>query len=394
MEKEVKKKKILMLSDGVYLNTGFATITRKLLSYLTDLGYECHMLSHTASHQTFMPGLTFEDGEVCNYKIWGNGLQPYCQDIIQQRIREIGADYFIVLLDTFMVYPWFLNLDFAPAKTIFYYPSDGGFGMPLGCENVLRKVDKPIAMSMFAQEQVKQLYNIKADYIPHAVEPEVYKPLSEEERFQLKKKWGLDGKFVVGVVARNQGRKMLDRTLEAFARASKDIPNAVLLMHTDKNDPAGYCNFDDIIRKLNIENRVIFTGMRYFKGFNYREMNEVYNLMDVFLLGTSGEGFGVPIIEAMSCCVPVLATDYTTTWELVTRTKSGEAIKVKDEIMGTWNVKRAIMDMDDCAERLIKLSKNPTLRKEYGLNGRQAVLTDYNWQSVVKQWDKILKELN
>ena len=122
-------------------------------------------------------------------------------------------------------------------------------------------------------------------------------------------------------------------------------------------------------------------------------MNEVYNAMDIFYLGTSGEGFGIPIIEAMSCGIPVLATDYTTTWELVERTRSGEAVKASEEILGTWNVGRAIVDVDDSAQKIIKLYKDAQLRKEYGLNGRAAVLKEYSWPVVAAQWDELLTRL-
>ncbi len=39
--------------------------------------------------------------------------------------------------------------------------------------------------------------------------------------------------------------------------------------------------------------------------------------MDIFLLTTSGEGFGIPTIEALACEVPCVITDFTTTYELL-----------------------------------------------------------------------------
>jgi len=46
-------------------------------------------------------------------------------------------------------------------------------------------------------------------------------------------------------------------------------------------------------------------------------MANLYNMMDVFVLPTAGEGFGIPTLEAMSCGVPICVTNYTTGWELV-----------------------------------------------------------------------------
>lgn len=388
-----KRGKILWLSDGAGLATGYATISRKLMNYLADMGWEIHFLEHTSVHQTYKKGIRLEDDEEFKFTLHGAGIQPYCQDIIETKIRELKPDIFGILLDTFMCYPWILNKDFAPAKSVFYFPSDGGSGLPLGCENVLKKMDKAVAMSQFAQKQVKDVHGLITEYIPHAIEPDVYKPLSDQERLAIKAKFGLNGKFVIGTVARNQGRKMLDRMLEAFALVKDKMPNAVLMLHTDKFDPAGYFNFDAEINRLNLQNRIIFTGMRYYKGFDYKKMNEVYNAMDVFFLCTSGEGFGIPTVEAMSAGIPVMVTDYTTTEELVTRNKCGEAIKLNDEILGTWNVKRGIMDVKDAGEKMIKLYNNPELRKEYGKNGREAVLRDYSWPVVAKQFDKLFMEM-
>jgi glycosyltransferase involved in cell wall biosynthesis len=46
-------------------------------------------------------------------------------------------------------------------------------------------------------------------------------------------------------------------------------------------------------------------------------MAKMYNGLDVFINLARGEGFGIPIIEAQSCGVPVIATDYTAMTELV-----------------------------------------------------------------------------
>ena len=125
--------------------------------------------------------------------------------------------------------------------------------------------------------------------------------LSKEEKEMLKAKWGVSGKFVIGVVARNQSRKFLDRTLKSMYYIKQKIPNAVLFLHLDPYDPAGQTfNMFSMIQRYNLENRVFFSGMRAHQGFDWNKMNEVYNLMDCFYLSTSGEGFGIPIIEAMA----------------------------------------------------------------------------------------------
>lgn len=390
---QMNRKKILFLSDSPLTCTGYGRISTEISNYMVSKDWEVHLMGHNYIGQDLPPGLTFKDGSKLNFHVYGNGREPYCKDLIMPRIRDIKPDIFIILLDTFMLYPWLTELDFAPAKTIFYFPSDGGGQLPSGCENVLRKVNVPVAMAKFGQKQCKEVHNLDTLHIPHHVDTNNFYPLPDEERAKIRIKWGLTNKFVVGTVARNQGRKMLDRTIKAFAEFCKDKPDAILFMHTDPTDAAGVFDLNQLIFRYKLQNRVIFTGMKYYKGFDYKDLNELYNLMDVFLLSTSGEGFGIPIIESLACKVPVVATDYTTTPELVTDHKAGLGVKIAGEITGSWNVERAVMDIDECAKKLTRLYNEPKELKKMGENGLKAVKKYYSYDVVMKQWEELFNKL-
>ena len=417
--------KIYWLSDSPLTCTGFATISANILNGLSENGMDCYYQAHNHLGQTLVPPITFEDGRQLKFKVMGTGLQPYSQDMLMPRIKEIRPDIFGVLLDTFMLYPWSLNLDYAPAKTIFYFPSDGGGGLPLRCENILKKFTNPVAMSKFAQRQLKELYNINSEYIPHAIDSSNYFPLPEQEKLQLKTNWGLQDKFVVGCVYRNQGRKMPDRMLKAFSIFAKNHQDVIFLLHTDPYDNAAVFDTIEFANRFGIQNRILFTGMKFFKGFDYKKMNEVYNLMDIFFMSTSGEGFGVPIIEAMSCRVPVVCTDYTTTPELLIEDgvcgipvglvgteevsmanwmeerygKESFELKKYDELVmngtltGNWNVERGLMDVNKGVEALEKLYQDKQLRKDMGIIGRDKVLRFYDWNVVIPQWIKLINKI-
>lgn len=387
------KKKILMLSDSCFTCTGYATITSNVLNGLVENGYECYQQAHNFIGQNIMPGATLEDGRKFNFTVMGTGRMPYSQDVLVPKIREMKIDVFVTLLDTFMLYPWYQQTDFAPAKTVFYFPSDGG-GFPMGCEQILRKCTVPVAMSKFGQKQLWEDHKIKCEYIPHAVDTKNYFPMTPEERIQLRKKWGLEGKFVVGSVFRNQGRKMADIQLKAFAKFAKGRDDIIFLLHTDPTDVAAVFNISALITKLGIENKVRFTGMTFHKGFTYKQMNEVYNVMDVHILSTSGEGFGVPLIEAAACGIPGIVTDYTTTKELlIDGGVCGLAVPIAMEMTGNWNVERGMMDINKGAEALEMMYDNPSMRAEMGKIGREKILREYSWDVVNKQWNDLMERL-
>jgi len=402
-------KKLLWLSDSPTTTTGYATITRDVLNRLKGK-YECSCLAHNYFGQVIRPPIKFDDGEKIDFSLIGTGRGKYCNDIITNEIRKNDADIFGILLDTFMMYEaQFLQIDTSPAKTFFYFPSDGGGMLPLNCDSILRKVDLPIAMSKFGQDQVKKLYDINADCIPHGVDKNLYCKLGEKEKKENRLKWKLNGKFVVGTVARNQGRKMLDRTLKAFALFKEGKDDVILLMHTDPNDNAQIFQINELVHRYKLQNRVVFTGASFFKPFTYSEMKNVYNLMDVFMLSTSGEGFGIPTVEAMSCGVPQVVTDYTTSKELlVDGIRTGELVKLSGEegrtphphtdeildgtITGSWNVERGLMSIYDCCEKLNVLYNDRKLLKKYSDNSLVKAKS-YHWEAIMPMWEKSLEKL-
>lgn len=429
--------KLLCLSDSPFLNTGFSTISMNILNRLTtDYGYDCSYMGNALPHPQQLPMLDPEvilkswgistleakglpkkvpsiylkDGTSFKFNLIGQAMEPYCKDIIEPTIQRLQPDIFFTLLDTFMVHPWYSEMNFSPAKSIFYFPTDGEPFLPGNvCDVILKKANKAVAMSKFAKQQAKEAHGLDTEYIPHAVEERTFYPLSEEEKKNNRIKWGLQGKFVVGCVARNQPRKMMDRTIKAFTKFAKDKDDVVLVLHMDPLDRAAAFNISQLIQVLNIQNKVVFTGTRYFEGFAYEQMREVYNLFDVFCLLTSGEGFGVPIIEAMACEVPVIATDYTTTNELVEQDgKSGESVKLADTesylhptksdsmlmtLTGSWNVERGVADISDASKQLNKLYYERELIKIYGKTGYKKVRKYYTWNIVMPRWHELIQKM-
>ena len=380
-----------------------------LAEFLVNTGrWNVNFLANAYQGCTLSKAVT-EDGRVFDYNIYGMGRQPYFGDLISPILKETKSDIFFVLLDTFMLmspggnlpYGWFLNIDTSPAQTIFWFPSDGGAGMPKDCERILRKVESPIAMAKFGQKQVKDYYGLDVKHIPHGVDSKFFHKLSDQERFNLRAKLGLQDKFVIGVVARNQPRKFLDRTLKAMSLIKDKVPNAVLFLHLDPNDPAQVFPMQSLIQRYNLENRVMFSGMNALKGIPQSEMNNIYNLFDVFFLSTSGEGFGIPIIEAMACEVPVVATSYTTTAELIELNNAGFGIKlagtektdmfdgqtmidydnktINGTLTGSWEVERAFCDVVDAAEKITYLYNHPEEARQMGKNGRKVIEEKYDF---------------
>lgn len=120
----------------------------------------------------------------------------------------------------------------------------------------------------------------------------------------------------------------------------------------------------DLVEKKGLEKQVYFGG--YIENIT---LPSVYNGMDVFLLGSKHESFGVAAIEAMACELPVIATDTSGFQEVVENNRTGYLVPVGDS--------------HAMAERMLELYHNPDLCITMGKAGRQRVERLYNWENNV-----------
>jgi glycosyltransferase involved in cell wall biosynthesis len=111
----------------------------------------------------------------------------------------------------------------------------------------------------------------------------------------------LDSDFIVGTIARLAPQKDLSTLLRAFAMTHTNLPNAKLMIVGGGPDQAILASK---AAEFGIANRVIWIGRT-------SEIYEYLAIMDVFVLTSLYEGFGLPVIEAMAAGVPVACSNTT-----------------------------------------------------------------------------------
>ena len=390
--------KLLWCSDHPILPTGYAQVTRNLLSRFKQANIESHcfgfQLGGTTLHwcktnnmyldfPIYHPAFLGENyGDKGSIVYWNNNIKP---------------DITAFLCDSFMIKHLFdvkykeegdklvkyFEKDKLVGKKLFYFPFDSQ-DVYTEARPVVEGMDIRVAMSKFGQKILKEQTGLDSFYIPHGVDTNIYRPLPKSIIEMIKKENNWDKKFVVGCVARNQSRKQLTRLIEAFKIFAENKDDVVLFMHTHPHDPAGN-NLIDFSKKIKIENKIVYSGMvSPFLGVPQSQMNVVYNCMDIHVLPTTGEGFGLPIIESMSCGVPNLCTEYTTAKELLEG--HGEMAKITTFVSGDKNTDRAFVDVEDLAKKMDKLYYDKNLRERYSVDGRKFVLDNFNWEKVVRAW--------
>jgi glycosyltransferase involved in cell wall biosynthesis len=270
-----------------------------------------------------------------------------------------------------------------------YFPIDHDPIPPVVLER-LQFARKPIVYSKFALEQLKKL-GIDYFYVPHGVDTKVFKP-DKSNKIQFRN----HDDFVIGCVAVNRGlRKNLDGLLTSFSLFNKRHPESILYLHTN---PEGYnlgdLNLKLLAAELGITDSIYFADIDDYEGGNFPDtwMARMYNSLDVFLLPSRGEGFGVPIIEAQACGIPVIVTGATSMPELV---GSGWILK---NLKAEWTYQHSWQYIPDNDEIVDSLENAYLLKKEghlsqMGDEARKKAL-EYDWDRVIKQWDIVLGNID
>jgi glycosyltransferase involved in cell wall biosynthesis len=200
----------------------------------------------------------------------------------------------------------------------------------------------PIAMSKFGLAELQNL-GFDASYVPHGIDTDVFRPVTEIGGRSVREVLGLpDDAFVVGMNAANKGsqkiRKSFPQVFLAFAMFCKKRPDAILYLHTEK---FGHSAGVDLIRLAQAcgvpEDSIMYTDQyAYRMGLKPEMLAAMYSAFDVLASPSMGEGFGIPVVEAQACGVPVIVSDATAQPELCGSGWTVGGVPDWDEAQASW----------------------------------------------------------
>lgn len=204
-------------------------------------------------------------------------------------------------------------------------------------------------------------------YLGRDIDTERFDPKRFSGKFIKAKKKELniaDDKKVIGIVARMVAEKGYIELFEAFSNVILKFPNAVIVVigqqEPDKKDAIK----SGVVKQYGIENNVIFLGER-------KDTEELYPLMDIFVLPTHREGLGAVILEASGMEIPVIATNEGGCPEAVEDGRTGILVPVKD--------------VKSLAKAITFLLENPHKAREMGKNGRKKIVKEFNKNIVLER---------
>lgn len=347
-------KKILFQSDYSLAKTGFARNAKAVLSYLYktnkyEIVHYCCGMAENSVHLSRTPWRSIGCLPANQQELAEINKDPHLARMasygarnLDKVIQDEKPDIYIGAQDIWGVdysagKPWFNQINSVIWTTLDSLPI-----LPAAV-NAAKKAKNYWVWSNFATKALHKMGLGHVKTIHGAVESKDFYKLTESEKLALRKSNDIDeGAFIVGFVFRNQLRKSVPNLLEGYKLWKNSNPrakNAKLLLHTHFGE--GW-NIMKLAAEYGIPKEEILTThvckncLRYevkpFAGQDVKckhcggeksqtttnvglgvseaQLNEVYNLMDVYCHPFTSGGQEIPIQEAKFAELITLVTNY------------------------------------------------------------------------------------
>lgn len=239
----------------------------------------------------------------------------------------------------------------------------GGFAtkyIKFGEKIAAKYADEIIVLSKGVQKYFKDTYNRDTNFIPNGVnKPEI------KQANLIKEKWGLEKDSYILFLARIVPEKGLHYLIDAYKQVDTDKKLVIAGGASHTND-----YLEKIKNMVKDDKRIIMTG--FVQG---QELEELYSNCYLYCLPSDVEGMPISLLEAMSYGCNCLVSDIE------------ENIQVTQSYAMTFEKG----NIDDLKEKLEYSIKNESRSKEDKEKIQNFILSNYKWDDVVKETEKLYK---
>tara|TARA_R110000796_G_scaffold234046_2_gene352669 strand:- start:1242 stop:2507 length:1266 start_codon:yes stop_codon:yes gene_type:complete len=400
-----KKIKILTLSDHPLSPSGVGSQTKYVCEALLSTGrYSIISFGGAIKHNDYTPKMVDPYGE--DWKIVpvdGYGTP----EMIRSVLRTEKPDVLWFMTDPrFFGWLWQIENEIRPLVPMVYYHVWDNYPVPMFNRKYYVSNDAIATISKVTDDIVsKAAPEVKRQYIPHAVNGQVFKPMTPQqvEEVRTNSLPESDREKVIFFWNNRNARRKHSGTLIYWFKEWLDKNNlhekAQLIMHTDPNDPHGQ-DLNHIIEHLGLNDRQVLLSTQKIPPEHLAAM---YNMADCTINISDAEGFGLATLESLSCGTPIIVNMTGGLQEQVTDGKDWFGIPLlpsSKSVIGSQDVPYIYEDRIDKGQFMSALSKIYNIpameRRKMGMMGRKHVETNYNFENFNSTWvefiDKVVEE--
>lgn len=219
----------------------------------------------------------------------------------------------------------------------------------------------PTAVASTSNCMVKEMYLThtpeKVFITPFGVDVEKFSPSPEKASKR--------DKFVIGTVKSLESTYRIDLLIKAFSVFANTVNNVFLEIFGDGSLRE---ELQSLAISLGVQDLVIFRG-----HIDHSDVPDALRSLDVYVALSDHESFGVAILEASSCGIPVIVSDAEGPAEVVQCGTTGFVVPRGDYISAADKIKHLYYDSD--------------LRNSMGMCGRKMVMDKYSWRKSLEIMD-------
>ena len=348
--------------------------TKKWCKWFSMRGHEIHVVSfvednieHTTVHY-INTGATAEstDSKKIKYllksKEVNKAVKAINPDIINVHYAtSYGTVAALAKLDNYILSVWGSDIYDFPRKS---------FAHKMLLKYSLKHAKYLFSTSNAMAEETRKYTNKRIEITPFGVDLSVFTP---EKRSRSEYKQGKE-EFVVGTVKALTPKYGIDYLIKATALIKRDHPDIPIKLHIAGRGESE-SEYRDLVLRLRLSNDVIWHGFK-----PQDEVATIWANMDLAVVYSSSESFGVSAVEAQACGVPLIISDVP---GLMEATQPGESSIV---------VPRC--NEQELARQIVRLYYDNELRKQMGYNGHKLVEQKYDINYCFQKVEKLYYSIN
>lgn len=433
------KIRILMVTEATFINTGYAVYCRELLSRLSKIPeieiaeFACYAHEDDPKILSVPWKLYPNAPDSRNEKAMGQYNAIKANHFGLWRFDNVCLDFKPHIVLTIRDYWMDAYIEASPFRRFFkwiWMPTVDAEPQNEQWIDTFAKCDAILTYNDWSGQTLIQQAGKKIKWFGEAppCAPLEYFPVNKKE---IKEKLGFEAdSFILGTVMRNQRRKLFPDLFASFRQFldEADSNRSYLYCHTSYPDNQGW-DIPALLKEHRLCSKVLFTYVcrnpackhvfpSFFSdaaqfclrcnelsatmsnvqnGASPKLMNFIYNLFDYYVQYSNSEGFGIPLVEAAACGVPIMAVDYSAMSDILTKlngVRIPTSTNVKELETGC---NRAAPD-NKAFVKLIHLAHNEVVNTPKVYEAKSDSIAKlcrsvYTWEKTVGKWIECFNSL-
>ena len=436
----MRKKRVLIHSNSHSAFTGFGKVMKNVLLYLYKTNkYDLFELANGCSFSS-------KSYDLIPWKVYGsipekhtdiptpsnkneqdgiNRFLGYGLYGIDKVIELVKPDIYIGIEDIWAFQgiidkPWWNKINcmiWTTLDSIPLMPDSISWG---------KKINNYYVWATFAEEALKKAGVNHAKTLHGPIDCKNFHPLKKEEKSLLRKKFNIkDNTFIAGYVFRNQLRKTVGDLFDGLKLFKSQHPNveSKALIHTSWKEgwnipelikTSGLSNSDVLTtyvcsscKHFTIKNfgnpdedcpqcksKLTFSTSNISTGITERQLNQIYNLMDIYVHPFTSGGQELPIQEAKLAGVITACTNYSCGTDMCNENSGGIPLEwTPYREIGTNFIKASTLPKSICNAMSAVYSMTETDISLVTEKARQYIIDNYSTFSIGKKLESIIDNM-